>query len=312
MSITKEYIEKLPNNEGVDFGGASTGDYLDLLKPRVMSLVIFTCLVGMMLAPGSMNPVLAGLSLIAIAAGAGASGALNMWYDADIDQLMERTKDRPVAAGRVGKSEALGFGLTIAVASVVLLYFAANAVAALLLAFTIFFYAVVYSIWLKRSTDQNIVIGGAAGALPPVVGWSAVTGSIALEPLILFTIIFLWTPPHFWALAILKSDEYGRAGIPMLPNTQGVKVTRFQIFIYSLVLAPCGVLPFVMGFAGPVYGAVSFIGGLLFIAAAVRIWKASDDDALSVYCRHMFAYSILYLFVLFAVLLIGAVQEGLF
>ena len=236
---------------------ASPSDYLALLKPRVMSLVIFTALTGLLIAPSHVNPVVGFASLLAIAIGAGASGALNMWYDADIDALMRRTQKRPIPAGRLHRDDALGFGLVLSVLSVMTLGIVANWLAAALLAFTIFFYVIVYTMWLKRSTPQNIVIGGAAGALPPIVGYAAATGEIGLASIALFAIIFVWTPPHFWALALVKSDEYGRAGIPMLPNVKGADRTRRDILLYALVLAPLGLVPWIMGFASLAYGLIA-------------------------------------------------------
>ncbi|TJW42713.1 MAG: protoheme IX farnesyltransferase, partial [Mesorhizobium sp.] len=230
---------------------ATAGDFFALLKPRVMSLVVFTAFVGLVAAPVTINPLLAVIAVLAIAIGAGASGALNMWYDADIDAVMTRTASRPVPAGRILPGEALSFGLVLSVLSVMTLGVLVNWLSAALLAFTIFFYAVVYTMRLKRLTPQNIVIGGAAGAIPPVIGWAAVTGSVSLESLVLFLIIFLWTPPHFWALALFKSDDYARAGIPMMPNVAGQASTRRQIFSYALILAPVGVLPWALGFTTP-------------------------------------------------------------
>ena len=283
---------------------AGVGDYLALLKPRVMSLVVFTALAGLAVAPGHLHPVLGFASLLCIAIGAGASGALNMWYDADIDAVMTRTRNRPIPAGRVTRDEALAFGVTLACGSVVVLALVANFLAAGLLAFTIFFYAVVYSAWLKRSTPQNIVIGGAAGALPPMIGWAATTGTVSLESIVLFLIIFFWTPPHFWALALLKSDDYARAGVPMLPVVAGRAVTRQQILIYSVLLAPLGVAPWLMGFAGLTYGVVASVAGFAFLALAWRVQRAGDGPAGDAAAKALFAYSILYLFALFAVLLI--------
>ena len=236
---------------------AGAGDYLALMKPRVMSLVVFTALVGLVVAPGHLHPVLAFFALVCIAVGAGAAGALNMWYDADIDAVMTRTADRPVPAGRVQPGEALAFGLVLAGFSVVFLGLMINWLAAGLLAFTIFFYAVVYTMWLKRWTPQNIVIGGAAGAFPPMIGWAAATGGIGLESILLFLIIFFWTPPHFWALSLYRADEYCRAGMPMLPVVAGEAETRRQILIYSLVLAPVGASPWLLGYAGLAYGVVA-------------------------------------------------------
>jgi protoheme IX farnesyltransferase len=283
---------------------AGVGDYLALLKPRVMSLVVFTALVGLAVAPGHLHPVLGFASLLCIAIGAGASGALNMWYDADIDAVMTRTRNRPIPAGRVTRAEALAFGITLACGSVVVLALVANFLAAGLLAFTIFFYVVVYSAWLKRSTPQNIVIGGAAGAFPPMIGWAATTGSVSLESITLFLIIFFWTPPHFWALALLRSDEYARAGIPMLPVVSGRAETRRQIMIYSLLLAPLGVAPWLMGFAGLTYGLVAIVTGAAFLALAWRVLRTSDGPAGDAAAKALFGYSILYLSALFAVLLI--------
>jgi protoheme IX farnesyltransferase len=289
---------------------AAVSDYLALLKPRVMSLVVFTALTGMVLAPGGIHPVLGFAALLAIAVGAGASGALNMWYDADIDRVMRRTRGRPVPMGRVTGGEALGFGILLSVGAVTLLGFASNYLAAALLAFTILFYAVVYTMWLKRWTPQNIVIGGAAGALPPVIGWTAVTGSIGWESLVLFVIIFLWTPPHFWALALYKADEYARAGVPMMPVARGAARTRTEILVYSVVLAFAGVAPTVLGFAGIVYGAVAAVSGLLFVVAAFRVFRSREGAAGERSARDLFAYSILYLFLLFAVLLAEAIGGG--
>src|SRR6478752_5841032 len=232
---------------------AGAGDYLALLKPRVMSLVVFTALAGLVVAPGHMHPVLAFFALLCIAIGAGAAGALNMWYDADIDAVMSRTADRPIPAGRVTRGEALGFGTTLAVGSVAVLGLAANWLAAGLLAFTIFFYVAIYTMWLKRSTPQNIVIGGAAGAFPPMIGWAAATGGLSVEPCLLFLIIFLWTPPHFWALSLVRTDDYARARIPMLPVVAGVTETRRQILLYAIVLAPVGASPWLLGYAGAIY-----------------------------------------------------------
>mgnify|MGYP001806083268 CR=1 FL=1 len=289
-------------DEGVGFESATAGDFIQLLKPRVMSLVVFTALVGMVIAPGTIHPVLGAVALMLIAVGAGASGCLNMWYDADIDAVMSRTRTRPIPAGRVGAETALAFGLTLAVASVILLGLMVNELSAGLLAFTIAFYVLVYTMWLKRSTPQNIVIGGAAGALPPVIGWAAVTGHVAVEPLVLFLIIFLWTPPHFWALALIKSGDYARAGVPMLPVVAGEKATRAQILLYALVLAPVGVAPWFMGFGGLAYGIVSVVLGAMFVALSARVFFA-PASRLNRAAGQLFAFSILYLFLLFAVLL---------
>ena len=278
---------------------ASVGDYLALMKPRVMSLVVFTALVGLVLAPGHVHPVIGFTALLCIAVGAGAAGALNMWFDADVDAMMSRTRLRPIPAGRVLPQEALGFGMTLAVGSVAVLGLAANWLAAGLLAFTIFFYVAIYTIWLKRSTPQNIVIGGAAGAFPPVIGWAATTGGFGVEALIMFLIIFFWTPPHFWALSLWRAGDYARAGIPMLPVVAGLPETRRQILIYSLVLAPLGALPWLAGFAGPLYGAVSVVAGAGMVALGIRVKRENGLTA----AKQLFGFSILYLFLLFAVLL---------
>lgn len=283
---------------------AGPKDFIALLKPRVMSLVVFTALTGLVIAPGGLHPVLAAVSLLCIAVGAGASGALNMWYDADVDALMSRTASRPIPSGRVAPSEALGFGLVLFVLSVTMLGLAANWLAAFLLGFTIFFYAVVYTMWLKRWTPQNIVIGGAAGAFPPMIGWAAVTGSVSLESIILFLIIFIWTPPHFWALALLKSEDYARAGIPMMPVACGEAETRKQILLYSIVLAPIGVAPSLLGFAGITYGLVAAASGLGMIWCAIEILRHREGGAARKASGRMFGFSILYLFGLFAVLLV--------
>jgi protoheme IX farnesyltransferase len=279
---------------------ASVGDYVALLKPRVMSLVVFTALTGLAMAPGHVHPVIAFASLLAIAVGAGASGALNMWYDADIDAMMSRTRRRPIPAGRVRPDEALTFGLVLAGGSVVVLGLVANAAAAALLAFTIFFYVVVYTMWLKRRTPQNIVVGGAAGALPPVVAWAAATGTVSFESLVLFAIIFMWTPPHFWALALFKSDDYVRAGVPMLPVVSGLAETRRQILLYTLALVPIGTLPWFLGFATIAYALMSAAGGLAMLVLALRIWLLPSDRKAP---KQLFGVSILYLFALFATLL---------
>jgi protoheme IX farnesyltransferase len=283
---------------------ADVRDYFALLKPRVMSLVVFTALVGIVRSPDAIHPVLAFASLLCIAIGAGAAGALNMWWDADIDARMTRTARRPIPAGKVGEGEALAFGLVLSVGSVLMLGLFAGVLAAALLAFTIFFYAVVYSMWLKRSTPQNIVIGGAAGAFPPMIGWAAVTGSIGFESVLLFLIIFFWTPPHFWALALLKKDDYARAGIPMLPNVAGDDETRKQILAYSFILVPLGVAPTLLGFAGLVYGVAAAALGFVFLAMAFDVWRRREGAGADRAARRLFAFSILYLFLLFAILLV--------
>ena len=278
-------------------------DFIALMKPRVMALAVFTALVGLMIAPARLDPLLGFVAILAIAAGAGAAGVLNMWYDADIDAVMTRTARRPIPRGAVSRLEALAFGLILAGGAVVALALAANLKAAALLAFTIFFYVVVYTIWLKRSTPQNIVIGGAAGALPPVIGWAAASGEIALEPFILFLIVFLWTPPHFWALSLNRADEYARAGIPMLPVVAGRAETTRQILIYSILLFPISLLPWALDFAGAIYGATAALCGAIFIALALRLVRSSEADRRP--AHRLFAFSIVYLFVLFAALLAG-------
>jgi heme o synthase len=274
------------------------------MKPRVMSLVVFTAFVGLMVAPGHIHPVIGFTALLCIAIGAGAAGALNMWYDADIDAVMTRTAGRPIPSRRVTPGEAAGFGLTLGGFSVGVLALLVSWTAAALLAFTIFFYVVIYTVWLKRRTPQNIVIGGAAGALPPMIGWAAVTGNIALEPFLLFLTIFLWTPPHFWALSLLRVDDYARARVPMLPVVAGPDETRRQILLYSLVLAPVGLTPWLFGQAGVVYGVTAIIAGAVMIAFAWRVNALREGEGAARAARGLFSYSILYLFALFAMLLI--------
>jgi len=294
--LTKPLALAEPSLAGVE-------DYLALMKPRVMSLVVFTALVGLLVAPGHVHPVIGFTALLCIAIGAGASGALNMWYDADIDAIMTRTARRPIPAGRVLPGEALAFGLTLAVGSVVVLGLLVNALAGALLAMTIAFYVLIYTMWLKRSTPQNIVIGGAAGAFPPMIGWAAATGSLTVEPLLLFLIIFLWTPPHFWALSLLKCDDYARAGVPMLPVVAGFDETRKQILIYTLILAPVGLSPTLLGYAGLLYGAVAFACGAVMLLLAWRVYRDRVGPAAPTAAKKLFAFSLLYVFVLFAALL---------
>jgi protoheme IX farnesyltransferase len=282
---------------------AGVGDYLALLKPRVMFLVIFTALTGLVVAPGHVHPVIGFTALLCIAVGAGASGALNMWYDADVDALMTRTADRPIPRGRVTPGEALTFGATLSAGAVVVMGVLVNWLSAGLLAFTIVFYAVVYTMWLKRSTPQNIVIGGAAGALPPMIGWAAATGTVGLESILMFLIIFFWTPPHFWALSLCRADEYARAGVPMLPVVAGPEETRRQIVIYSLMLLPVGVSPWLFGSAGLIYAISAAVLGAIMLFMSVRLKRAAEGAATDQAAKHLFAFSILYLFVLFAVLL---------
>jgi protoheme IX farnesyltransferase len=299
MTVTVSRVE--PSIAGV-------GDYLELMKPRVMSLAVFTALVGLLIAPIHLHPVIAFTALVCIAVGAGAAGALNMWYDADIDALMERTAARPVPAGRIAPGEALAFGVTLAVGSVVVLGLLVNVIAAALLAVSIGFYVFVYTMWLKRSTPQNIVIGGAAGALPPMIGWAAATGSVGVEPMLLFLIIFFWTPPHFWALALFRSEDYARAGVPMLPVVAGEAATRRQILFYALILAPLGAAPWFLGYASVVYGIVAVAAGAAIVALAFRLRAEQSGYAAS---KRMFAFSILYLFLLFAMLLVDRVATEL-
>jgi len=277
---------------------ANPGDYLALLKPRVMSLVVISALAGLLLAPHGIHPIIGFASLLAIAIGGGASGALNMWYEADIDAIMTRTRKRPIPSGRVTAEAALAFGLTLAFLAVFTLGVVANWLAAALLSFTIFFYVVIYTMWLKRSTPQNIVIGGAAGALPPIVAYAAATGEISLSSIVLFAIIFMWTPPHFWALALVKSEDYRSAGIPMMPNVKGTDHTRLEILLYSLALAPIGVLPWCLGFASVIYGvlAIGLGAALLYFAARVYAIRAgSEADRCA---KSLFGFSLLYLFLL--------------
>ncbi|MDB5394852.1 MAG: ctaB [Rhodospirillales bacterium] len=280
---------------------ARVPDFFALLKPRVMLLAVFTAVVGLIIAPGELDPLLGTLSIVCIAVGAGGAGALNMWYDADIDAVMTRTARRPIPEGKVSRAEAFGFGLALACIAVAVLAFALNATAAALLAFTIFFYIVIYTIWLKRRTAQNIVIGGAAGALSPVVGWAAATGTVGLEPLILFLIIFLWTPPHFWALSLNRVDEYARAGVPMLPVVAGRAITARRILTYSVLLVPTALLLWALGFCGTIYGATAVIGGTVFIVLAARLSRSRGADRRA--AHRLFGFSISYLFLLFAVLL---------
>jgi protoheme IX farnesyltransferase len=280
----------------------SVSDFVALTKPRVMMLAVFTALVGLSSAPVRLDPLTTLAAVLAIAAGAGAAGALNMWYDADIDAVMTRTAMRPIPRGKVSRFEALVFGLVLGGFAVTLLALATNLTAAALLAGTILFYVVVYTAWLKRATRQNIVIGGAAGALPPVIGWAAGTGEVGLEPLTLFLIIFLWTPPHFWALALNRIDDYSRAGVPMLPVVAGKVATTRQILIYSGLLALASELPWMLGFAGAIYGAVAAICGALFLVLAVQLNRTAGADRRA--AQRLFLFSIFYLFVLFAALLV--------
>ena len=306
-----EMFERGEGSGAVAVSTAMPSDYFELLKPRVMQLVVFTAISGLVIAPGELHPVLALIAILCIAVGAGASGALNMWFDADIDAVMTRTANRPIPSGRVTRQEALAFGLTLSFFSVFVLGVLVNWLSAGLLAFTIFFYTVIYSMWLKRSTPQNIVIGGAAGAFPPMIGWAAVTNTVSLESLALFAIIFIWTPPHFWALALFKSGDYQKVGVPMMPNVVGNRSTQNQIFAYALLLAPVGVFPYLMGFAGLAYGIVSIAAGATFVWFAFRCWRMPSDDKAMVPAKRLFAYSIVYLFVLFGTLILEAALPGL-
>jgi heme o synthase len=275
-------------------------DFWALTKPRVMSLVVFTALCGLLAAPGSIHPVIGFTAILCIALGAGACGALNQWYEADVDAKMARTSRRPLPAGRMDREAALHFGIGLAAFSVGIMGVAVNWLSAGILAFSIFFYSVVYTVWLKPNTPQNIVIGGAAGAFPPVIGWAAVTGDVTLLPVLLFAIIFLWTPPHFWALALFIKTDYGAAGIPMLPNVSGQRVTRNQIFGYSFPMAAAAIAPFALGESGWLYGISSIVLNVIFLALAFRVWRNEATEAAAMKAeKKLFAFSILYLFILF-------------
>ena len=287
--------EKLKMN--VDQSTAGVSDYFELLKPRVMSLAIFTAIIGLLVTPNHVHPLLAVFSIIAIGAGAGAAGAINMWYDRDIDSIMDRTKSRPIPSGRVKSEEALTLGIVLSIFSIILLFVASNYIAAAFLFLSIMFYTFIYTMWLKRYTPQNIVIGGAAGALPPVIGWYAVSQDFSLFPVILFMIIFLWTPPHFWALSLYRSDDYQKAGIPMLPVVKGKKITRLNIILYSLSLLIISPSLWYLGFLGNIYGIISSLLTIVFIYFSWNVYrkKVGSEPAL-------FKYSILYLFLLFMVM----------
>ena len=275
------------------------GDYVELLKPRVMSLVVFTGIAGLLAAPGDLHWLLAAVAVLCIAVAAGASGAINMWFDRDIDAVMERTRTRPLPQGRVAPEEALTFGIVLAVGSVFMMGLAVNWVAAALLAVTVLFYVFVYTMWLKRRTPQNIVIGGAAGAFPPMIGWAAVTGDVGIEAIALFALIFMWTPPHFWALSLYRCGDYAAAGVPMLPVVAGKAVTKRQMLMYTILLLPVGMAPTFLGFAGWAYGAVALALGLVFIAAAIAVMRDESDRS----AKRMFGFSIFYLFALFGMLI---------
>ncbi len=284
------------------------GDYISLLKPRVMSLVVFTGFAGLIAAPGTTHPFLAAVAVFAIALASGAAGAINMWYDRDIDAVMRRTQDRPVPAGRIDSSEALAFGVVLSCAAVVLMFLAANLMATLLLLAALLFYVFVYTIWLKRRTPQNIVIGGAAGAFPPAIGWAVVTGDVSLAPVLLFLIVFFWTPPHFWALALCTEDDYAAAGVPMLPNVRGARTTRLQILIYTILLLPLGLAPLAIGVGGWLYGVTAAGLGTAFVVLAVALWRSAD----LVSARRLFRFSLLHLFGLFAALALDVTLAGVF
>ena len=277
-------------------------DYLELLKPRVMSLVVFTGLIGVVIAPGHLHPLEAALAVLAIALGSGAAGAINMWYERDLDAVMARTRGRPLPSGRVAPDDALGLGVLLSIFSLLLMSLATNFVAAALQAAAILFYVFIYTIWLKRRTPQNIVIGGAAGAFPPMIGWAAVTGNVSAVGIALFLLIFLWTPPHFWALALYRSDDYRRAGVPMLPVVAGPRETKRQMLIYTLLLVPVALAPTLLGAVGWFYGAVALAMSLAFVGYAVRVWRTADDETGHPAARGMFRFSLLYLAVLFAAL----------
>jgi len=301
MTDTTSVFEKTPE--------AEFGDFVALLKPRVMSLVVFTALTGLLVAPVSVHPLVGFASILFIALGGGASGALNMWWDADIDRIMRRTRNRPIPAGKVTEGEALGFGLALSGFSVVMLGLAANWFAGAFLAFTIFFYVVVYTMWLKRSTPQNIVIGGAAGAFPPMIGWAVATGGIGIESVLMFMLIFMWTPPHFWALALFMKSDYAEAKVPMLTVTHGRKATRTHILVYTLLLAPFALALAATSIGGPVYLAASLVLNGLFIAGALRIWRRDEATAEADSYRaekRFFGFSLSYLFLHFVALLAEA------
>ena len=305
MTVIDDH-EALGTNGGVRLSEAGARDFFELLKPRVMSLVVFTAFAGLVLAPGHIHPVLGFIAILCIAVGAGASGALNMWYDADIDAVMSRTANRPIPGGRIQPNEALAFGLTLSFFSVAILGLVVNWFSAGLLAFTIFFYAVVYTMWLKRSTPQNIVIGGAAGSFPPMIGWACVTGGVSMESIVLFLIIFLWTPAHFWALALFKMRDYGSVGVPMMPNVAGEASTKIQIFIYTLLTAVIAVVPALAGWSSLGYGVFAGLLGAVFLYCSIAVWRMPDGDQKMVPAKKMFAFSILYLFAIFSALMIDA------
>ena len=280
----------------------SLNNYFQLMKPRVMSLVIFTCVVGLLIAPNQVDFLTAALSLIAVTFGAGAAGALNMWYESDLDALMKRTCLRPIPMGKISRNQALVFGITTSFASVIALYFFSNLLSAIMLAITILFYVVVYTIWLKQRTPQNIVIGGAAGAFPPMIGWSIATGNITLEPIFLFLIIFFWTPSHFWALSLYKTEDYANAKIPMLPVVSGIKTTKINIFVYSIILFFISIAPYFFGYFGLTYFVSSLLLGSYYVYLCYRL--LTDESEVKKIAKKIFVYSILYLFLIFTIILI--------
>ena len=286
------------------YSSGSVYDYFTLMKPRVMSLVIFTSFVGLILSPLAINPFLACIAIICIAIGAGASGALNMWFDADIDSIMKRTSNRPIPSGNISKSEALTYGIIMAAGSVYVMGVLINWFSAIFLAFTIFFYVFIYTIWLKRKTIQNIVIGGAAGAFPPVIGWISTEASITLEPILLFLIIFLWTPPHFWALAIVTSDEYEKANIPMMPNVMGNKVTINRILVYSIIMSFTAISPYFIDMVSIIYLIPVSILSLTFVFLAAQLYVSKNDKSIKNHSKKLFIYSIYYLFMVFVIFLL--------
>ena len=280
--------------------GARVADYLALLKPRVMSLVVFSGFAGLIMAPGHIHPVLAAIAVLCIAVAAGAAGAVNMWYDRDIDAVMRRTCARPIPTGKIKPEEALAFGIVLSVGSVMLMGLALNWTAAVLLAIANLFYVFVYTIWLKRRTPQNIVIGGAAGAFPPMIGWAAVTGDVSLASVALFALIFMWTPPHFWALALFRRGDYEKAGVPMLPVVAGARATKLQMLLYTVILLPLGLAPWWLGITGPLYAVAALALGLTFLGFAVWVWLDETERA----AKRMFGYSILYLFLMFTAMMV--------
>ena len=284
--------------------GATAGDWLALLKPRVMTLVVFTGAIGLVIAPHRLNPVLALTAILCIAVASGAAGAINMWYDRDIDAVMKRTANRPIPAGRISPAGALGYGIVLACGAVLVMAMATNLIAAAVLALSIGFYVFIYTMWLKRSTPQNIVIGGAAGAFPPVIGWAAATGSVSALPLLLFAIVFFWTPPHFWSLSLYASGDYARAGVPMLPVVKGARHTRVCIMVYALLLIPISLAPYLFGLAGWIYGVTALVAGAVFTVYCWRVLNDRQDSrgnslTQNAPARAAFKYSILYLFILF-------------